>query len=129
VRICFGPFLLDSDAPQLRRDQEFIRLSPKGFDVLRTLVEARPNVISKDADVSIRIEASTVSRRHACIVVDAEGAVLQDFGSKNGTFRNDQPVSAPTALANGDDVRVGSQLLTFRVRLSDSTETHVKDSR
>ena len=39
------------------------------------------------------IPASTVSRRHARLVVTAEGTVLEDFGSKNGTFRGSERVT------------------------------------
>jgi DNA-binding winged helix-turn-helix (wHTH) protein len=86
-------------------------------------LETGEHVIGRDPDVSIRIDASTVSRRHARIVVDASRAVLEDFGSKNGTFHGAVRISAPTALADGDDIRIGSQLLTFHVRAASSTET------
>ena len=83
------------------------------------------HVIGRDLDVAIRLDSATVSRRHARIVVTAAAAVLEDFGSKNGTFHRDTRVTAPTPLADGDAIRVGSHLLTFRRRGADSTETHV----
>jgi pSer/pThr/pTyr-binding forkhead associated (FHA) protein len=87
------------------------------------------HVIGRDPDVAIRIDASTVSRRHARILVDAVGAVLEDFGSKNGTFHGDEKINAPVTLADGDGIRIGSQLLIFRARSGDSTETQVDQSR
>jgi DNA-binding winged helix-turn-helix (wHTH) protein len=81
------------------------------------------HVIGRDPDVSIRIDASTVSRRHARILVDADRVILEDFGSKNGTFRGTERISAPMALADGDNIRIGSQLITFHVRAAASTET------
>jgi DNA-binding winged helix-turn-helix (wHTH) protein len=86
-------------------------------------------VIGREPDVAIRIDTSTVSRRHARIVVDVCGAVLEDFGSKNGTFHGDQKVTAPVTLTDGDGIRIGSQLLTFRARSGDTTETQVDVSR
>ncbi len=86
-------------------------------------------VIGRDPDAAIRIDASTVSRRHARIVVDGTGAMLEDFGSKNGTFHGDSRVSTPVPLADGDGIRIGSQLLTFRSRTGDSTETQVDPTR
>jgi DNA-binding winged helix-turn-helix (wHTH) protein len=83
------------------------------------------HVIGRDHDVSVRLDASTVSRRHARIVVDAAGAMLEDFGSKNGTFRGDARVTQPVRLADGDAIRIGSQLVTFRVSRFESTETQV----
>jgi DNA-binding winged helix-turn-helix (wHTH) protein len=83
------------------------------------------HVIGRDADVEIRLDDSTVSRRHARLVVTAERAVLEDFGSKNGTFRGSARVTAPVVLADGDDIRIGSLLVTFRTRDAMSTETQM----
>jgi DNA-binding winged helix-turn-helix (wHTH) protein len=84
------------------------------------------HVIGRDPDVEVRIDASTVSRRHARIVVTPDATILEDFGSKNGTFRGDARVGAPVTLADGDDIRIGSQRITFRLRAAGSTETHVQ---
>jgi DNA-binding winged helix-turn-helix (wHTH) protein len=89
---------------------------------------AGEHVIGRDPDVAIRIDASTVSRRHARIVVSAERAVLEDFASKNGTFRGAARISMPVTLADGDDIRIGSQLITFHAVGSASTETHVESA-
>ena len=74
------------------------------------------HVIGRDPDVDVRLDASTVSRRHARLVVAAEGTVLEDFGSKNGTRRGSEPVTSPVQLADGDAIHIGSLLLTFHVR-------------
>lgn len=84
------------------------------------------HVVGRDEDVPIRLDATTVSRRHACFVVTDEGTLLQDFDSKNGTFRGNDRVTSPVRLTDGDDVRIGSVLLTFRERSrSGSTDTLV----
>jgi hypothetical protein len=44
------------------------------------------NVIGRDPDVSVRIEAPGVSRRHARILAEGGRFTLEDLGSKNGTF-------------------------------------------
>jgi DNA-binding winged helix-turn-helix (wHTH) protein len=89
-------------------------------------LDAGEHVIGRDPGVSIRIDASTVSRRHARILVRPDRVVLEDFGSKNGTFRGADRVGAPVALADGDHIRIGSQLVTFHLRPSGSTETNVE---
>jgi pSer/pThr/pTyr-binding forkhead associated (FHA) protein len=68
------------------------------------------------------VKSSTVSRRHARISLDADGVVIEDLGSKNGTYVNDRRVSEPTPVANGDQVRIGSLLFTFK-QSSDGTST------
>ena len=68
-----------------------------------------------------------MSRRHARLVVTAEGTVLEDFGSKNGTFRGSEPVTSSIQLADGDAIRIGSLLLTFHMRaLVMSTDTQMR---
>lgn len=82
------------------------------------------NVIGREGDGIGLVKSSTVSRRHARIVVDVKGSSLEDLGSKNGTYLNDRRVDRPTPVADGDQIRFGSVLFTFRVsHRSDSTET------
>jgi S1-C subfamily serine protease len=49
-----------------------------------------------------------VSSRHAAIVRKPEGFVLQDLGSRNGTFVNGKPITGDTLLANGDVIGFGA---------------------
>ena len=86
------------------------------------------HVIGRDPDVEIRLDASTVSRRHARLVVGADSVVLEDSGSKNGTFRGDDRVTDPVPLSDGDHVRVGSLRMVFHLRAHDSTETQQETS-
>jgi DNA-binding winged helix-turn-helix (wHTH) protein len=75
-----------------------------------------------DPDV-IELPSSTVSRRHARVSAD-EHCWIEDLGSKNGTFVGDQPVTTRVRLADGDRIRLGSMLLTFRIaRSADATST------
>jgi DNA-binding winged helix-turn-helix (wHTH) protein len=87
------------------------------------------HVIGRDPDVEVRLDDSTVSRRHARLVVTTEGTVLEDFGSKNGTFRGNERVTVPVRLADGDTIRIGSLVVTFHVRgLMMSTDTQTLPS-
>jgi DNA-binding winged helix-turn-helix (wHTH) protein len=82
------------------------------------------HVIGRDPDVEIRLDGSTVSRRHAKLIVTADGTVLEDFGSKNGTRRGSERVTSAVQLVDGDAIHIGSLLITFHVRASQgSTET------
>jgi DNA-binding winged helix-turn-helix (wHTH) protein len=68
VKVRFAEFTLDSDARRLSRQGAEVRLSPKAFDLLRLLVEQRPNVLDKAA-LHARIWPRT-------FVVDANLTVL-----------------------------------------------------
>lgn len=74
------------------------------------------NILGRDDDV-IQIDSPTVSRRHARIVITAVDALLEDLGSKNGTFTQGAPVSTPVRLTDGDELRIGSVVLRFRMTL------------
>jgi DNA-binding winged helix-turn-helix (wHTH) protein len=58
MRIRFGEFTLDTDSRQLRWGDAERHLSPKGFDLLRLLVENRPRALSK-AELHERLWPST----------------------------------------------------------------------
>ena len=73
------------------------------------------NLVGRGVDASVWIDAPGVSRHHARIVVRQGEATLEDLGSKNGTYLNNESVTSPQPLKDGDRIRVGSFLLTFRV--------------
>jgi DNA-binding winged helix-turn-helix (wHTH) protein len=74
------------------------------------------NILGRDED-GIQIDSPTVSRRHARISIAGTEAVIEDLGSKNGTFLGGQPVSAPIRLNDGDEIRTGSVVFRFRMTL------------
>lgn len=82
------------------------------------------HVIGRDPEAAIQLDAATVSRRHARLVVRPNGATLEDFGSKNGTSRGDDRVTSPIKLADGDVLHIGSVRVIFHARSPQrSTET------
>ena len=79
------------------------------------LVEGE-NVLGRDEDVTVRIDAPGVSRRHARIRVSGAEATIEDLGSKNGTYVADgpSPIDGPTVLPDDSKFRLGRVLLVFR---------------
>jgi hypothetical protein len=66
--------------------------------------------IGRDPACELRLDGAAgdaVSRQHARIDLDKDGATLADSGSSNGTLLNDKPVEAPTALHVGDRIQMG----------------------
>ena len=51
-------------------------------------------LIGRDGGCDIVIPDRQVSRQHARVTNTGKGILLEDLGSKNGTFVNNQPVSA-----------------------------------
>jgi DNA-binding winged helix-turn-helix (wHTH) protein len=81
------------------------------------------NVLGREPDGGISLDSHTVSRRHARILVSERGAILEDLESKNGTFLRNARVTTPTALANGDQIRLGSVVMHFRTASGSKTAT------
>ena len=70
-------------------------------------------VIGRGADCQLALDDAQVSRRHAVLRVDADGAVLEDLGSRNGVFLNGVRIEKSEPLHDGDQIRIGAQDLGF----------------
>jgi DNA-binding winged helix-turn-helix (wHTH) protein len=82
------------------------------------------NLLGRLPEASFWIDSGGVSRRHARITVTADGASIEDLGSKNGTFVNGERVSDSRALSDGDEIRLGRVRMVFRAFAAPpSTET------
>jgi predicted component of type VI protein secretion system len=58
-------------------------------------------------DVEIRLEDPFASSRHARISRQGHVLVIEDLGSTNGTYLNEEPLTGPQPLHAGDRIRIG----------------------
>jgi FHA domain len=58
-------------------------------------------------DVEIRLDDPFASSRHARISREGHVVVIEDLGSTNGTYLNEEPLSGPQPLHDGDRIRIG----------------------
>jgi hypothetical protein len=80
--------------------------------------------VGRSQDVAVMLGAGKVSRRHARIRIEGVSAVLEDLGSKNGTYLRGERLTEPAALTEGDEIRLGTETLLVRFAAPDSpTET------
>jgi hypothetical protein len=77
-------------------------------------------VIGRDATCELVIVDRQVSRYHARIERTPEGVVLEDLGSKNGTFCNGDRIEDPVLLKDGDLIQV-ALVQHFAFMISDAT--------
>jgi pSer/pThr/pTyr-binding forkhead associated (FHA) protein len=63
-------------------------------------------VIGRDAACEVVILDRQVSRYHARLMPAANGVILEDLGSKNGTFRNGVRLEESIVLQDGDRVQI-----------------------
>jgi len=73
------------------------------------------NLFGREDDAVVWIDDDAISRRHARIVIGESGAVLEDLGSKNGTYLRGRRLQTPAKLTNGDRIMIGRASMTFRV--------------
>lgn len=64
-------------------------------------------------DVEIHLEDAFASSRHARLVPQGGAVVLEDLGSTNGTFLNEELLEGPRPLHPGDRIRIGDSTFTF----------------
>ena len=64
-------------------------------------------------DVEIRLEDPFASTRHARISRHGRTVVIEDLGSTNGTFLNDEPLNGPQPLHDGDRIRIGDSEFSY----------------
>jgi DNA-binding winged helix-turn-helix (wHTH) protein len=72
------------------------------------------HLAGRDGDCAVMVDASTVSRRHARIVVVSGRATVEDLESTNGTLVNGKRIAGPTQLGPGDELALGSEKLQIR---------------
>jgi hypothetical protein len=58
-------------------------------------------------DVEIKLDDPFASSRHARITRQGNVLVLEDLGSTNGTYLNEEPLNGPQPLHPGDHIRIG----------------------
>lgn len=85
------------------------------------------HVLGRAPEASVWIDSTKVSRHHARIVVSRGRAMLEDLGSKNGTYLRGKRLEAPAELGDGDLIGVGTVVLKFRSpRALASTESDIE---
>jgi pSer/pThr/pTyr-binding forkhead associated (FHA) protein len=74
----------------------------------------RPVVIGRDNTADLVIDDSQASRRHARIEPTGHGAVVEDMGSTNGTFINDNELHGRAEIGPHDELLIGVTVMQVR---------------
>ena len=113
-----APEQVPSDATSMYAAVDPIEAETNGFEP-RLFVERAPGHESGTAyelvhgatlgrgDVEIQIDDPFASTRHARISRQGHVLVIEDLGSTNGTYLNEEPLSGPQPLHPGDRIRIG----------------------
>ncbi len=64
-------------------------------------------------DVEIQLDDPFASSRHARITRQGHVLVIEDLGSTNGTYLNEEPLTGPQPLHVGDRIRIGDSEFSY----------------
>jgi len=70
-------------------------------------------VLGRGDQAEIRLDDPFASARHARLIRQGGIVVLEDLGSTNGTYLNEELLSGPQPLHPGDRVRIGDSEFTY----------------
>jgi hypothetical protein len=64
-------------------------------------------------EVEIKLDDPFASSRHAQITRQGHVVVIEDLGSTNGTYLNEEPLTGPQPLHSGDRIRIGDSEFSY----------------
>jgi hypothetical protein len=64
-------------------------------------------ILGRGDSVDIHLEDPFASTHHAKISWEGSTVMIEDLGSTNGTYLNDEPLTGPAPLHLGDRIRIG----------------------
>jgi two-component system, cell cycle response regulator len=70
-------------------------------------------VAGRSPENQIPLEFNGISRRHFKLTEQGDTHIVEDAGSKNGTYLNNKKVEIPTPLQKGDMIKLGSVALKY----------------
>ena len=70
-------------------------------------------LLGRGDEADIVLQDNFASSRHARLVPHGDVIVLEDLGSTNGTYLNEEPLRGPQPLHPGDKIRIGDSVFTF----------------
>ena len=131
VRTVHGFGYAFSDAP---RSEGVVSQGSRGalyrlvWDQGRATFGEGEHLLGRDPALEVCLDSSSVSRQHARVQIADGVAMLEDLGSKNGTFVNGQRITTAVRLGDRDQIGVGEVRLRFRILCAQpSTETTYRD--
>ncbi len=105
----FGPADLRNRAPRL-----VVERAP-GHDPGMIYDLGGDVVLGRGDAAEIRLGDPFASSRHARVYEQGKILVIEDLGSTNGTYLNEELLDGPLPLHPGDRVRIGDSEFTFEV--------------
>lgn len=68
-------------------------------------------IIGRDTDCDVRLKDPKASRKHCKLMRCKDGFILEDLGSKNGTFVEGKRITEPVTLKLSQTFKVGDTVI------------------
>lgn len=85
------------------------------YDGREVGLQAGENLLGRSRDCRLRLDSTRVSRHHARITVDGDAALIEDCGSRNGTWVRGVKTDGRVRLKDGDDIGIAGIRVLFRI--------------
>ena len=72
-------------------------------------------IVGRDETCDITLNDAVISAKHARLIHRNMHWWIEDLNSTNGSFLNDERVESPAILINGDEIRVGRNILVVEI--------------
>jgi sigma-B regulation protein RsbU (phosphoserine phosphatase) len=89
---------------------EFVIEQPRAAPAKRQC-ERDSLIVGRTEAADVALADASVSRRHARLFWQDGRWLVEDLGSRNGTFLNSKPIKGPLPLTPGDRIRIGDTTL------------------
>lgn len=138
MRYAFGDCRLDTMSRELTRNGQPVHLTPKAFELLKILIEARPRVLPKSELMERLWPAAFVVEANVAVLVGDVRAAIGEHGAASGAIKTHHGVGysftgmvreLTTGAATADDTgpRIVLQMGSRRVTLGPGTNTVGRD--
>lgn len=78
-------------------------------------------LVGRGTECALHLVSPQVSRVHARISLSGGRVVLEDRGSRNGTWVNGARIAGPVELSDGDELMFGTYRVVFRTTTAESS--------
>ena len=85
------------------------------FDGREFGLQRGDNLLGRSRDCRVRVDSTRVSRRHARITIDGDAALIEDCGSRHGTWVGADRTSGRVRLRDGDTIGIAGIQMLFRI--------------
>ena len=105
----------------LKIDMELAKATEPALIVIRGALQGKKFnlkgsrfLLGREKTIDICIDDANISRQHARILKEGDDYFIEDLGSRNGTYLNDEPIGQKKEkLGKEDMIKVGSTVLKF----------------